>query len=200
MRREELLEKGYTEQQVSELLDMFHKNSANLTKQNQDLASQLDTANNQIAGLKQTAQEYDALKQSQMTDSEKLQAKIKEIEEREKNAAKLLSESQRTLNESKAKVILSEIGGVSESVLKSLVTDDEQTTIQNATELLNQFKSFKEQTINKTKEELSSIDIKPTPSNTNQDAGAMDWEKFSALSDEEQIKFQEEHPDEFAKL
>lgn len=200
MKREELLEKGYTEQQVSELLDMFHKNSANLTKQNQDLASQLDTANNQIAGLKQTAQEYDALKQSQMTDSEKLQAKIKEIEEREKNAAKLLSESQRTLNESKAKVILSEIGGVSESVLKSLVTDDEQTTIQNATELLNQFKSFKEQTINKTKEELSSIDIKPTPSNTNQDAGAMDWEKFSALSDEEQIKFQEEHPDEFAKL
>jgi cell division septum initiation protein DivIVA len=200
MRREELLEKGYTEQQVSELLDMFHKNSANLTKQNQDLASQLDTANNQIAGLKQTAQEYDALKQSQMTDSEKLQAKIKEIEEREKNAAKLLSESQRTLNESKAKVILSEIGGVSESVLKSLVTDDEQTTIQNATELLNQFKSFKEQTINKTKEELSSIDIKPTPSNTNQDAGAMDWEKFSALSDEDQIKFQEEHPDEFAKL
>jgi cell division septum initiation protein DivIVA len=200
MKREELLEKGYTEQQVSELLDMFHKNSANLTKQNQDLASQLDTANNQIAGLKQTAQEYDALKQSQMTDSEKLQAKIKEIEEREKNAAKLLSESQRTLNESKAKVILSEIGGVSESVLKSLVTDDEQTTIQNATELLNQFKSFKEQTINKTKEELSSIDIKPTPSNTNQDAGAMDWEKFSALSDEDQIKFQEEHPDEFAKL
>lgn len=200
MRREELLEKGYTEQQVSELLDMFHKNSANLTKQNQDLVSQLDTANNQIAGLKQTAQEYDALKQSQMTDSEKLQAKIKEIEEREKNAAKLLSESQRTLNESKAKVILSEIGGVSESVLKSLVTDDEQTTIQNATELLNQFKSFKEQTINKTKEELSSIDIKPTPSNTNQDAGAMDWEKFSALSDEDQIKFQEEHPDEFAKL
>lgn len=200
MKREELLEKGYTEQQVSELLDMFHKNSANLTKQNQDLVSQLDTANNQIAGLKQTAQEYDALKQSQMTDSEKLQAKIKEIEEREKNAAKLLSESQRTLNESKAKVILSEIGGVSESVLKSLVTDDEQTTIQNATELLNQFKSFKEQTINKTKEELSSIDIKPTPSNTNQDAGAMDWEKFSALSDEDQIKFQEEHPDEFAKL
>lgn len=200
MKREELLEKGYTEQQVSELLDMFHKNSANLTKQNQDLASRLDTANNQIAGLKQTAQEYDALKQSQMTDSEKLQAKIKEIEEREKNAAKLLSESQRTLNESKAKVILSEIGGVSESVLKSLVTDDEQTTIQNATELLNQFKCFKEQTINKTKEELSSIDIKPTPSNTNQDAGAMDWEKFSALSDEDQIKFQEEHPDEFAKL
>lgn len=200
IKREELLEKGYTEQQVTELLDLFHKNSANLTKQNQDLASQLDTANNQIAGLQQTAQEYNALKQSQMSDSEKLQAKIKEIEEREKNAAKMYSESQRTLNESKAKVILSEIGGVSESVLKSLVTDDEQTTIQNANELLNQFKTFREQTVNKTKEELSSIDIKPTPSNTNLDANTMDWEKFSALSDEDQIKFQEEHPDEFAKL
>lgn len=200
MRREELLEKGYSEQQVSELLDMFHKNSANLTKQNQDLASQLDSANNKIAGLTQTANEYNALKQSQMTDNEKLEAKIKEIEEREKVAKELLSQSQRTLNESKAKVILSEIGGVSDSVLKSLVTDDEATTIQNATDLLNQFKSFKEQTINKTKEDLSSIDIKPAPSNTNQDAGTMDWEKFSALSDEEQIRFQEEHPDEFAKL
>ena len=77
IKREELLEKGYTEQQVSELLDLFHKNSANLTKQNQDLASQLDTANNQIAGLQQTAQEYNALKQSQMTDSENYRQRLK---------------------------------------------------------------------------------------------------------------------------
>lgn len=193
MKREELLEKGYTEEQVSELLDMFHKNSANLTKQNENLASELAVANNKIAGLTEKEQELNTIKQAQLSDADKL-ALDKE------QTAKNLSESKKILNEAKARVILAEIGGVSDSVLKSLITEDEATTIQNANDLLNQFKTFREQTVNKTKEELSSIDIKPTPSNTNLDANTMDWEKFSALSDEDQIKFQEEHPDEFAKL
>lgn len=193
MKREELLEKGYTEEQVSELLDMFHKNSANLTKQNENLASELAVANNKIAGLTEKEQELNSIKQAQLSDADKI-ALDKE------QAAKNLSESKKILNEAKARVILAEIGGVSDSVLKSLITEDEATTIQNANDLLNQFKTFREQTVNKTKEELSSIDIKPAPSNTNLDANTMDWEKFSALSDEDQIKFQEEHPDEFAKL
>lgn len=193
MKREELLAKGYTEEQVSELLDMFHKNSANLTKQNENLASELAVANNKIAGLTEKEQELNSIKQAQLSDADKI-ALDKE------QAAKNLSESKKILNEAKARVILAEIGGVSDSVLKSLITEDEATTIQNANDLLNQFKTFREQTVNKTKEELSSIDIKPAPSNTNLDANTMDWEKFSALSDEDQIKFQEEHPDEFAKL
>ena len=86
------------------------------------------------------------------------------------------------------------------NILKSIVTDDEEVTIQNANELLNQFKSFKEETVLKTKEELSSLDIKPAASNSTQDGGAMTWEKFETLSEDEQIKFQEEHPDEFANL
>ena len=35
IKREELLEKGYSEEQVSELLDFFHKNNAELVKQNE---------------------------------------------------------------------------------------------------------------------------------------------------------------------
>ena len=200
MKREELLAKGYSEEQVSELLDLFHKNNANLIKQNESLTSDLENANNKIAGLSEKEKELNSIKQAQLSDSEKMALKVKEIEEREKISKQKEMEAAKVLNKAKAKVILSEIGGVSDSVLDSLVTDNEETTIQNATDLLNQFKTFKEETVNKTKEELSSLDIKPTPSNATQTNEGMTWEKFTSLSDEEQSKFQEEHPDEFAKM
>lgn len=200
MKREILLEKGYSEEQVTELLDMFHKNNAELVKKNEILANDLENANNKIAGLSEKEKELNSIKQAQLSDSEKMALKIKEIEEREKVSKQTEMAARKVLNEAKAKVILSEIGGISDSILKSIVTDDENTTIQNANELLNQFKTFKEETINKTKEELSSVNIKPTPSNTNLDTSAMTWDKFTTLSVEEQSRFQEEHPDEFAKL
>jgi cell division septum initiation protein DivIVA len=193
MKREKLLEKGYTEEQVSELLDMFHQNNADLVKQNENLTSELATANNKIAGLTEKEQELNTIKQAQLSEADKMALKQKEID-------KNYSESKKILNEAKARVILSEIGGVSDSVLRTIVSDDENTTIQNANDLLNQFKTFQTETINKTKEELSSIDIKPNPSNTTQTTDVMDWNKFTSLSEDEQLKFQEEHPDEFAKL
>lgn len=200
MKREELLEKGYSEEQVSELLDMFHKNNADLVKQNETLTNDLANANNKIAGLSEKEKELNSIKQAQLSDSEKMALKIKEIEEREKASQQREAQARKVLNEAKAKVILSEIGGVSDSILKSIVSDDENATIQNANDLLNQFKTFKEETINKTKEELSSANIKPNPSNTILDTSAMTWDKFTTLSIEEQSRFQEEHPDEFAKL
>lgn len=193
MKREELVAKGYTEEQISELLDMFHKNNSNLTKQNESLASELASANEKIAGLTKKEQELNEMKQSQLTEAEKMALDRKE-------ADKYLSESKKILNEAKARVILAEIGGVSDGVLKSLVTEDEATTIQNANDLLNQFKTFRDETVNKTKEQLSSLDVKPNPSNTNLQASSMSWEQFESLSEEEQVKFQEEHPEEFAKL
>lgn len=200
IKREELLEKGFSEEQVSELLDIFHKNQAELVKQNESLTNDLANANNKIAGLSEKEKELNSIKQAQLSDSEKLALKVKEIEEREKISKQNEMESRKVLNEAKARVILSEIGGISDSILKSIVTDDENTTIQNANDLLNQFKSFKQETINKTKEELSSVNIKPAPSNTNLDTDAMTWDKFNTLSSDEQSKFQEEHPEEFAKL
>ena len=200
MKRDELLAKGYSEEQVSELLDLWHKTNADLVKQNEALTSDLENANNKIAGLSEKEKELNSIKQAQLSDSEKLALKVKEIEEREKISKQNEMESRKVLNEAKARVILSEIGGISDSILKSIVTDDENTTIQNANDLLNQFKSFKQETINKTKEELSSVNIKPAPSNTNLDTDAMTWDKFNTLSSDEQSRFQEEHPEEFAKL
>lgn len=194
MRREKLLEKGYSEEQVSELLDMFHKSNSNIQKTNQDLQTQLDNANNKIAGLTKVENEYNALKQSQLTEQEKQELAKKEI-------AKNLAESRKILNTAKAKELFSEIGGIDENVLNSIVTDDETTTMANANALLTMVKNREALTINKTKEELSTIDIKPTPSNVLDGENAkMTWEKFDQLSSEEQSKFAEEHPDEFATL
>lgn len=194
MRREELLAKGYTEGQVSELLDMFHKNSSNVSKENQDLKSQIDSLNNKIAGLTKVESEYNALKQSQLSEQEK-----QEIAKQE--TAKNLAESRKILNTAKVKEIFSEVGGLDEKVLNAIITDDEATSIANATALLNTIKNRDVVTTNKVKEEMSAIDIKPTPSNV---LGGEDvvnsWEKFDKLSSDEQVKFAEEHPDEFNNL
>ena len=192
MKRETLLEKGYTEEQVTELLDMFHKSNENITKENADLHTQLDTANDKIVGLTKLEAELNALKQAQLSEEDK-----KKLAEQE--TQKNLMESRIILNTAKAREILSELGGIDEAVLKSIVTDDADKTVANATNLLNQIKSIKAETVNQTKQELSSLDVKPTASN-NLESPAMTWEKFESMSDDEQTKFAEEHPDEFSKL
>lgn len=192
MKRESLLEKGYTEEQVTELLDMFHKSNENITKENADLHTQLDTANDKIVGLTKLEAELNALKQAQLSEEDK-----KKLAEQE--TQKNLMESRIILNTAKAREILSELGGIDEAVLKSIVTDNADTTVANATNLLNQIKSIKAETVNQTKQELSSLDVKPTASN-NLESPAMTWEKFESMSDDEQSKFAEEHPDEFSRL
>lgn len=193
MKREDLLEKGFTEEQTTEILDMFHKNNSNITKANQDLQSQLDTANNKIAGLTKLENELNAIKQSQLSEQEKQEIARKETE-------KNLAESRRILNTAKAKEIFSEIGGVSDTILNAIVTDDENSTLANANALLTEMKTRAEKTINETKEQLSTLDIKPTASNVLNENAQMTWEKFEALTVEEQNKFAEEHPQEFNQL
>lgn len=193
MKREELTALGYTDEQVTELLDLMHKTNANITKENEDLKAKLDVANNKIVGLTQVEQEYNELKQSQLTEQEKATLKQKEIDEN-------LAKSRIILNEAQARTILSPLGDLDDGLLKSIVTDDEKTTIANANALLNQINSIKEQTVNQTKQEMLTLDVKPTASNNLESQDAMTWEKFDALSAEEQNKFAMEHPDEFAKF
>lgn len=193
MKREELLAKGYTEEQASELLDMFHKNNANITKENADLHSLLDSANDKIAGLTKVEAEYNALKASQLSEEDKQKLAKAETE-------KNLRESRVILNTAKAREILAPLGGIDENVLNSIVTDNEESTIANATNLLNQINSIKEATVNATKESLTTVDVKPTPSNNLDTNVGMTWEKFEEMSDDEQSAFAEEHPDEFANL
>lgn len=198
--RKTLLEKGYTEEQTSELLDLIHGLNANLTKENESLKADLATKNEEISGLNQKVsgltkveQELNSIKQSQLSDEEKRKLALEDAEKKQREANKIY-------NTAKAREIFSEIGGISDDVLASIVTDNEQTTVANATNLLNLIKTRDELKVKETTEKLSSIDLKPTPSNNlNQDSG-MTWEKFDSLSSDEQLKFADEHPDEFANL
>ena len=200
MKREELLEKGYTEEQVSELLDAWHKANANLAKENEKLKTDLGQANETISGLNQKVsgltkveEEYNAIKQSQLTDEEKRKLALEEAEKKQREANKIY-------NTAKAREIFSEIGGISDEVLSSIITDDEKTTVANATNLLNLIKTRDEAIEKTTTEKLTSLDLKPNPSNTSPQDNVMTWEKFDSLSSDEQMKFAEEHPDDFAKM
>ena len=107
------------------------------------------------------------------------------------------------LNSIEAKSIL--IGaGVSdaeaEALVASIVKENKDETLKAANLLAAQFNSIKENTAKRTKEELSNIDIKPNPSNKVVDSETMTRAKFFKLSQAEQNKFAEEHPDEFYKL
>ena len=200
MKREELLEKGYTEEQVTELLDAWHKANANLSKENEKLKTDLGQANETISGLNQKVsgltkveEEYNAIKQSQLTDEEKRKLALEEAEKKQREANKIY-------NTAKAREIFSEIGGISDEVLSSIITDDEKTTVANATNLLNLIKTRDEAIEKTTTEKLTSLDLKPNPSNTSTQDNVMTWEKFDSLSSDEQMKFAEEHPDDFAKM
>jgi len=201
MKRESLLEKGYSEEQVTELLNMWHESNKGLTTQVESMTTEVQNLKNEmsqkdskIAGLTKLENEYNSLKQSQLTEAEKQEIAKKETE-------KNLIESRKILNTAKAKEIFSEIGGIDENVLKAIVTDDENSTLANANAILSSIKSIKEETVNKVKQDIATIDVKPSPSNVLDGADMkMTWEKFDKLSSDEQVEFQEKHPEEFANL
>ena len=194
MKREDLLAKGFTEEQVTEILNMHHNESQQVNKENERLKGELASVNEKLAGYSNMEQEYNAYKQSQMTEQEKFEAMKKEV-------AQNLSMSKRVYNEAQAKTILAEIGGVDDTVLNSIVSEDKDKTIANATALVNMFKSREEETIKKTKESIQNLNVLPNPSNVPSGEKAIKtFEDFDALSYEEQVKFAEEHPDEFKNL
>lgn len=194
MRREDLISKGYTEEQVTELLNLFHSENQETTKENERLKGELAGANEKIAGYSNMEKEYNQYKQSQMTEQEKFEAMKKETERN-------LAMSKRVYNEAQAKTILAEIGGVDESVLSSIVSEDSEKTVTNANALVNMFKTREQETIKKTKEQIQNTNILPNPSNVPDDKGIITtFEEFDKLPYEEQDKFQREHPKEFENL
>ena len=194
MKREDLLAKGFTEEQVTEILNMHHNESLQVSKENERLKGELASANEKVASYSNMEQEYNAYKQSQMTEQEKFEAMKKEAETN-------LKMSRKVYNEAQAKTILAEIGGVDETVLNSIVSEDSDKTIANANALVNMFKTRQEETIKKTKEEIQNANILPTPSNVpTGEQMIKTFDDFDKLSYEEQDKFQREHPEEFEKL
>lgn len=184
-----ILGEGATDEQITNYLDGYHAIEKEKNKEINDLKAQLNKFND----YDDIKKKLDDIEKANMTEQEKLENMKKEYE-------KNLHDSKIIVNKAKAKQILAGLD-ISDDIINSLVVEDEAQTTQNATNLASQIKTIKEAVVKQTKEELNALDVKPNISNVdpNQD-NTMNWDKFTKLSQEEQSKFQMEHPEEFARL
>ena len=194
MDRKTLLDKGFTEEQVTEILNGFHAEQSAIQEQNAQLIKDLESKNKQVTELIGYKAQIEEIQKAQMSDAEKIAAQKKEAEE-------YLAKAKITNNTATAKSILASIGITDEGIISTVVDSDEAKTIEKANALKTAFVTREEEAAKKAKEELSKIDITPPGSNVQPNAdNAMTWEKYTQLSDEEQAKFATEHPEEFNNL
>lgn len=184
-----ILGEGATDEQITNYLDGYHAIEKEKNKEINDLKAQLNKFND----YDDIKKKLDDIEKANMSEQEKLENMKKEYE-------KNLHDSKIIVNKAKAQQILAGLD-ISDDIINSLVVEDEAQTTQNATNLASQIKTIKEAVVKQTKEELNALDVKPNISNVdpNQD-NTMNWEKFTKLSQEEQSKFQMEHPEEFERL
>ena len=194
MDRKTLLDKGFTEEQVTEILNGFHAEQSAIQEQNAQLIKDLENKNKQVSELIGYKSQIEEIQKAQMSDAEKIAAQKKEAEE-------YLAKAKITNNTATAKSILASIGITDENIINTVVDSDEAKTIEKANALKLAFTTREEEAAKKAREELSKIDITPKGSNMQPNAdNVMTWEKFQTLSSEEQSKFEAEHPDEFNNL
>lgn len=193
MDRKTLLEKGFTEEQVTEILNGFHAEKQELEAERNRLSKELETKNAEITELSGYRVQIQELEKEKMTESERISAMKKEAEEN-------LNKSKIIYNKAQAKSILVAAGIEDDDILNDITSSDEAKTVESATRIANKFTAMREETAKKTKAELANTDITPKGSNLPPDNNVMTWEKFSNLSAEEQDKFEREHPTEFENL
>ena len=184
MKREELIAKGYTEEQATELLNLFHAENNEIKANNMQLQKDLNVANNTINELNKVQIAYNEMQQSKMTEQEKVAAMKAEAE-------KNLAMSKKIVSKAQAKTIFAEIGGIDDAILDTLVSEDLTQTEANAKALVELIKSRDEATAKKTKEDLANLNVLPNPSNVQKggdDKSQMTKEQFVKLSREERTK------------
>jgi hypothetical protein len=195
MKRETLLEQGFTEEQVTTILNMFHANVDNEKK----LQEQLGSLQTQLADYETTKAKLSEMEREKMTADEKLEADKKETE-------KNLAESRKILNHSKVASILAEAGITDEETINALVSDDETLSVANATRIANSFKTMRDETVKKTKEDLQNADIKPNGSNVTQKSDTdliTNKEQFNALLMKDYAKakeFKDNNPELYSEI
>ena len=196
MKRDEviaILGEGATDEQVKAILDKFHEKDNELRTKTTELAkSQSDLAAMQ-GDLATVQGQLDEINKAKMNEQEKIAADKEE-------AAKYVSESKKVYAKAKATEILASVGITDEELIKSLVSDNVELTEANANIYVENIKKIKEDVEKKTREEIANADLKPNPSNSSNNSDGMTWEKYTKLSEEEQSRFAQEHPEEFAKL
>jgi len=184
IKREDLAQKGYTEEQITDILNTYHKMGEEVKKAN-DLASQ---SKNLADGLQK---QLDDINKANMSEQEKL-------EEMKKETITKLADAKKTYNTAKVKEILAGYE-VEDDIISKLIDEDETTSLNNANLFKNRLDTIIANTTKKTREQITSVDVKPNASNVPQDVG-MTFEKFGDLSIEEQEKFIFEHPTEYQDM
>lgn len=190
-----ILGEGATEEQITALLNAFHAQNSELEKANAEVnryKSELENAQKQNDSYKS---ELDKINTASLTKEEQLA-------KREEAIAKREQETNLIYNRAIVKDKFAGLGLDSkelDSLVDSIATGDETKSLATADIFVNTFNSMRESTIKSTKEELINTNVKPVASN-NTDSNVMTWDKFKALSQDEQTKFQKEHPTEFANL
>lgn len=193
MKREDLLAKGYTEEQVTDILNTLHSVSKDKDKQIADLQSEVLTKDEYVTKYNAAQHQLDEMNKANMTEQEKVEAMKKEAEANLRN-------SKIIVNKAKAKEILSGLD-IEESLIDTLVSEDEQATINNANLLKNRFTTFKDTVEKQTRESITNLNVKPETTNVpQQDDGVMTLDKFYKMTNEEQIKFVNENPEAIQNL
>lgn len=193
MKRDELLAKGYTEEQVTDILNTLHSVSKDKDKQIADLQSEVLTKGEYETKYNAVQHQLDEMNKANMTEQEKFEAMKKEAETNLRN-------SKIIVNKAKAKEILSGLD-IDENLIDTLVSEDEQATINNANLLKNRFTTFKDTVEKQTRESITNLNAKPETTNVpQQDDGVMTLDKFYKMTNEEQIKYVNENPGAIEKL
>lgn len=183
-----MLGENATDEQISAVLNSLHQEKSRADNLEKQLKAQNLINQENEAKYKEMETKLDAIEKEKMTEVEKLELQKKETE-------KNLAESKKILSKAKAQEILSTVGITDEEIIKTVISDNIDNTIANATVLANKFKSIQEETIKKTKEELANLDIKPAPSNVSQGEEGMTLDKFFNMSSQEQEKLLSENPE-----
>ena len=189
--REEIkkqLGEGATEAQISAMLDLLHNSEKNLKEEKNNLQSQLD----KLSDYDDMKQKLAKIEDEKLTEQERLQKDKEEI-------AKNLKESRIVKNKAKVMTVLAGLD-IDEELIDSLVSEDETISINKANKLKTKIDTLSTEIEKKTKENLTQLNIKPSVNDKNLDANVMTFDKFRSLSQEEQNKFAQEHPQEFENL
>lgn len=179
-----------TDEQISAMLDLLHTSEKNLKDEKNNLQTQLD----KLSDYDEMKQKLAEIENEKLTEQERLQKEKEEI-------AKNLKESRLIKNKAKVMTVLAGLD-IDEELVDSLVSEDENVSINKANKLKTKIETLSSEVEKKTKENLTQLNIKPNVNEKNLDNnnGAMTFEKFRSLSQEEQNKFANEHPEEFEKL
>ena len=188
----EILGENATEEQITNLLNQWHIDESSKVKDLESKVNSLTEQNNKYSDYDTIKKQLDDINKANMTEQEKIDQMKKETENN-------LRESRRIVNTAKAKEILAGLD-LDDELISLVVSDDSQKTIDSANKLKAKFDSQKEIVTKKTQEDLTKLNVQPTISNVTQNDNAMNFEKFSNMSADEQNKWLAENPNGLENL